>query len=336
LTLAYRQLDEFHTQIAIQRSLRNTYETELRIRGVRVLVGQNIADINLLTALTNYANALAAEYQFIAQYNIALATFEFDKGTIMQRDNVQIGEGALTDCAAVRAVDHEKERAAALILRERENPVDYTPCKIGDADTVMPELPKNRAPSLPALLEKAPTSAADLLLVPPMPPSDPPTKKVDGPSIKSAPTIGNNLPYAPSSDAAAKKSESPTTKLAPTMGNTLPKGPASETATKKPDGPSTKTGPALGNNLLGAPLTDPTAKKVDGSAVKPIAPAVENSLPYTPSGTGVIRVGQPPAPSPVPSSGKNSTPSTTSTDADSGPKLIPGGVPVDTGWTPRP
>jgi hypothetical protein len=97
-----------------------------------------VADINLLTALTNYANALASEYSFIAQYNSALASFEFAKGTIMQRDNVQIAEGQLTNCAAVRAADHEQERAKALVLRERENAVAYTPCKVGDAKSRVP------------------------------------------------------------------------------------------------------------------------------------------------------------------------------------------------------
>ncbi|HEY1858877.1 MAG TPA: TolC family protein [Gemmataceae bacterium] len=308
LTLAYRQLDEFHTQIGIQRSQRETYGRELQIRQFKVNAGLVVPDINLLTALSNYATALAAEYQFIAQYNIALAQYEFDKGTIMQRDNVQIGEGALTDCAAVRAVDHEKERAAALILRERENPVDYTPCKIGDVETLMPALPKDRAPSLPSLLEKSPTPAAELLSVPPMPPNDPASKTSVSPPVRSVPTFGNNLPGAPSGDAPAKKADS----LAP------------------------KATPTIGNNLPNASSSAPAASKADNVSAKPIAPAAGNNLPYVPSGSGVIRVGQPSSSSPVPSGGTSAAPPSSGTDASNGPKLIPTGVTVDTGWTPRP
>jgi outer membrane protein TolC len=202
LALEFRNLDEFHTQIGIQRSLRETYARELDIRVKRVKGQLVVADINLLTALTNYANALASEYSFIAQYNVALANFEFAKGTIMQRDNVQIGEGQLTNCAAVRAVDHEQERSKALILRERENPVAYTPCKVGDAEVVLPDLPKDRAPSLPSLLEKAPMPTTELLSrTPQSSGSEPATSKSAPPPPTTAkPTLelGNNLPYAPS------------------------------------------------------------------------------------------------------------------------------------------
>src|SRR5207249_4669785 len=69
------------------------------------------------------ASALAQEYQAIAAYNNSLAAFEFAKGTIMKHDSVLIGEGPLPKCALVRAVEHERERTAALVLRERENPV---------------------------------------------------------------------------------------------------------------------------------------------------------------------------------------------------------------------
>jgi hypothetical protein len=308
LTLAYRQQDEFHTQIGIQRSQRETYQKEIEVRQARIKGNLAVPDINLLTALSNYATALAAEYQFIAQYNIALAQYEFDKGTIMQRDNVQIGEGALTDCAAVRAVDHEKERAAALILRERENPVNYTPCNVWDVDTLIPALPKDRAPSLPSLLEKAPTPAAELLSVPPMPPSDPATKTSSSPAPRSVPTFGYGMPSAPSSDATVRKSDSPTAKATPTIGIALPNPPSSGAGSSKSDNVS----------------------------AKPMAPTVGNNLPYVPSGTGVLRVGQPSSPSPVPSGGTSVAPAASGSDGNNGPKLVPAGTTVDTGWTPRP
>jgi outer membrane protein TolC len=339
LTLAYRQLDEFQAQIAIQRSQRETYAKELQIRNTKVKVGNAVPDINLLTALNNYANALASEFQFVAQYNIAIAQYEFDKGTIMQRDNVQIGEGALTDCAAVRAVDHERERAAALILRERANPVDYSSCKAGDADVPMPELPQNRAPSLPALLEKSSTSTADLLAVPPMPPADTATKKADRPAPKPMPTLGNNVPYVPASDSATKKADGASSKVVtPGVSNSVIVLP-SDPVTKKAEAATIKPAASIGSVQPSATQGDPTKNKTDSSSAKPVVPPPATSLPYVSSGTGVVRVGQPS----TSTSGQNNTSATTlapttstaPTTAD-GPKVIPGGVPVDTGWTPRP
>ena len=52
------------------------------------------------------------------QYNNALATFEFAKGTIMQHNGVYIADGPLPNCAQIRAVDHERERTRALLLQE--------------------------------------------------------------------------------------------------------------------------------------------------------------------------------------------------------------------------
>ena len=67
------------------------------------------------------ATAIATEYQAIANYNNALATFEFAKGTIQQYNNVTIGEGPLPPWAQKKAADHFKERAAGLKTMERSN-----------------------------------------------------------------------------------------------------------------------------------------------------------------------------------------------------------------------
>ena len=39
----------------------------------------------------------------------ALVSFDFARGTILQRDNVVISEGPLPRCAQIRAVQHEQE-----------------------------------------------------------------------------------------------------------------------------------------------------------------------------------------------------------------------------------
>ncbi len=46
-----------------------------------------------LTVQQQLATAVATESQCVANYNVALASFEFAKGTIQQYNNVSAGEG---------------------------------------------------------------------------------------------------------------------------------------------------------------------------------------------------------------------------------------------------
>jgi hypothetical protein len=89
-------------------------------------------------------------------YNNSLAAFQYAKGTLQQYNSVTIGEGPLPVCAQVRAVEHERERSKALLLRERAQPVAHTPCGGETGLGGLPVLPVNGAPSIPALLENAP------------------------------------------------------------------------------------------------------------------------------------------------------------------------------------
>jgi outer membrane protein TolC len=173
LAQEYRNVDEFHTQIGILRAQREAYYRELSARNSRIRGGleslgaptpgsSDPGGVLYQNALNNYVSALATEFSFIAQYNTSIAQFEFAKGTIMQYDNIQIGEGPLPECCAVRAVDHEKERAKAIVLRERANPVSYTPDASDDNCLPVPVLPKDEAPSVPSLMEKAPKPPPDL------------------------------------------------------------------------------------------------------------------------------------------------------------------------------
>lgn len=118
----YRNIIEQYELIGAQRSLREAAGIELEARTKQLLAGIGTLDF-LLEAQQVWANALQAEYEAIVQYNIALAQFEFNKGTILRYDNVTIGEGPLPNPAQVRAVEHERERTHAIILRQRANPI---------------------------------------------------------------------------------------------------------------------------------------------------------------------------------------------------------------------
>ena len=82
-------------------------------------------------------------------YNNALAGFEFAKGTILQHDNVIITEGPLPQCASVRAVEHERQRTASIVLPERAEPIAPACFK---PEPMMP----GKAPSLPAAMAAVP------------------------------------------------------------------------------------------------------------------------------------------------------------------------------------
>ena len=86
------------------------------------------SDANLILALQNFSNSVASYYAAIVQYNDALATFEFAKGTIMERDSVFIQEGPLPRCAQVQAVEHERQRTEAIVLSEKTGCVAQATC----------------------------------------------------------------------------------------------------------------------------------------------------------------------------------------------------------------
>ncbi len=152
LEAQYRQLFESAERIRVSRAQRQAYAEELELRRKEFQSGRNVALILLLEAQRFWADALTEESRAVVDYNTALAGFEFAKGTILQYENVVIGDGPLPRCARERAVDHERERSQAVVLRERAAPVQHS-----SGDTArLPQLPVDRTVSLPALLWNRP------------------------------------------------------------------------------------------------------------------------------------------------------------------------------------
>src|SRR5262249_39605536 len=120
----YRDLFRFHDQIGIQRAQREAYGEQLRARFEELIAGKTTVDV-LLEAQRFWAQALAAEYNNIYQYNATLARFEHAKGTILIHDNVQINEGPLPECARERAVENRRQREKALVLCTRADAGAY-------------------------------------------------------------------------------------------------------------------------------------------------------------------------------------------------------------------
>jgi outer membrane protein TolC len=178
LALAQRQ-DQLHDQeaqaaFALQRSYR---ELLLRYERVKVVSALRRAATTQYLALyeefrrglgtlqfflgaqQSWLAAMREEQLGILQYNIALAEFEREKGTLTRFDNVAIAEGPLPACVQERASEHIRQREAALRLRKRAAPVgpEAGPGGAGcPAETIgLEPLLTNGPPSVPALLEQS-------------------------------------------------------------------------------------------------------------------------------------------------------------------------------------
>jgi outer membrane protein TolC len=172
LELQYRRIFSSYELIRIRRAQREAFATQLRAQFEQFVAGRGTLDV-LLEAQRFWASALADEFTAIRDYNNVLAGFEFAKGTILQHDNVLISEGALPACVQKRAVEHLRERTAALELRERalpgpncgsgsgcgcEHDVNALPHPKEEAVPSLLEMPKSAPP--PATLPDAPPAAA--------------------------------------------------------------------------------------------------------------------------------------------------------------------------------
>jgi outer membrane protein TolC len=159
LALTYRQVLEFQEQTQVQQAALQAASNQLD-RYYELFEGGRgkTFGADLILALQNWSNSVASYYAAIVQYNNALATFEFAKGTILERDNVFINEGPLPSCAQVRAVEHERQRTEALVLCDLAKPVTPAGCPAGPEAPVLksPFLPQDRALSLPVLQQQRP------------------------------------------------------------------------------------------------------------------------------------------------------------------------------------
>jgi outer membrane protein TolC len=219
----YFQMSLTYEQIRATRAQREAAAEQLRTEVVLFQAGRNNPERSL-DAQRQWADALANEFQAIVAYNNAISGFEYAKGTIMQHNNVFIAEGPLPACASVRAVEHEKQRTAALVLRERAAPAAVTPvgCKTECAGGKAPTLPAAMAatpplkdvPALPSAEPGRPTELPvpqehrpeELLPMQPLP-----TGTTKAPAGQSSP---NDKPL-PTGRPAAAPQERPTAAAAP-------------------------------------------------------------------------------------------------------------------------
>lgn len=147
---AYSKVIETQRVLDIRRSQREAAAEQLRVRAEAFAAGSKQSPIEfLLAAQQQFAAALSQEYLSIVDYNVALATLEFARGTMMRHSRVSIAEAPLPGCAA-RAVETEHQRVVARVV-EHMHTVPPPP-----ADAPLPPLPLYGAASLLDLGEAPP------------------------------------------------------------------------------------------------------------------------------------------------------------------------------------
>jgi outer membrane protein TolC len=158
LAKQYALVIQNYKLIEIRKMAREAFTEQVEVRSKQYASSTKGATLEfLLDAQRQWAAALSDEFQAVVDYNVALAAFEFARGTILDRNKVMISEGPLPECAQVRAVVHEKERTRAIVLHEQAHPVIYPPLEPGYPEMApLPNLPANQAPTLPALLTGTP------------------------------------------------------------------------------------------------------------------------------------------------------------------------------------
>lgn len=168
LTQAERQAYQSYQTIQAQRKVREAAEKREKLISTRILGGQftgGSAYLQLTQAQQDLANATAAEFRSIADYNSALARIEYAKGTIQRYNNITVAEGPLPSFVQKKAVDHFRERQAGLKLRE--HPAEVDPATLTGFEFAPLQDMNNRLPGPGGAAQAAPGGGS-------MPPSLPP------------------------------------------------------------------------------------------------------------------------------------------------------------------
>jgi len=118
LQRSYRLVIQVQLQIQVFRDRRLAAARQLVARNEAVRAGIDLVPI-LLIAQRALVDALRDEQQAIAEYNIALADFERQKGTITRHNNISISEGPLPHHVETFAAREAMQLKSGKVLRQR-------------------------------------------------------------------------------------------------------------------------------------------------------------------------------------------------------------------------
>lgn len=179
LTRQYATVMYQQENIRVLRNRRLASQRALVLNKTLIEGGQWNVDLlnNVLTIQRDVANAVASEFQAVAQYNQGLAGLEWAKGTIQKYNNVSVADGALPAHVQEKAAEHFRAREAAIKLRE--HPADLPLMPLTDKwDGALENVPK-----LPDL---KPGTVLPQMPTPPMAPAPTPLPMQGAAPAKSA------------------------------------------------------------------------------------------------------------------------------------------------------
>jgi outer membrane protein TolC len=300
LVQQYRHVIEAHAEIGPAREERKALQIYLGKTKEVIDIGNWNATFyqSYLTVQRDLATAIATEFQAVANYNQALAQFEFAKGTIQQYNNVTVNEGALPPWVQKRAADQIRERTeSALKLRERDADVNGpgSPGVVGNLP-VGPATGTGMLSDLPPFAGKREPlpdlSVPPKIMVPPdpldpkkFPPDGMGAAKVPAPRIQ-APGGSSKLPTVPTSTVPPTDSATGTVAVPPpgdffrpsgtlSLPPATPIGPGGSVVTPKPAPIPLPAGTGL------EPLPIPPV----GSSLPVLPPAASSSDEFRPAGS---------------------------------------------------
>jgi outer membrane protein TolC len=159
LTQQYQKLAEWYRLIETRRAERKAYAEAVEARFREFAAGKTTVADFLLDSQRRLATAQVKEYEAISEYNNTLARFEWAKGNILKHNNVVISEGQLPAGTGVRAVEHERERTQATVLRERPLPFLQPGRMVGDVNGNPTVVNLDEGPLAPAPAQANPPAA---------------------------------------------------------------------------------------------------------------------------------------------------------------------------------
>ena len=263
----YRRVIETYAVIPPLRARREALQAFIHLFRIKIEIGafQSSEYFNYLQVQRDLADSIAREFAAVAQYNSALAEFEFAKGTIMRYNNINLAEGPLPPWVGKRAADHERERTAAFKLRERPA-TDPTP-----TSSPHPVGPGVGTAFIPPLTQM-PAPVADPL------PTPRPVDPKAAPAVPMPfPGTGLPTPAAPTAPAATVTPQPLFTPAAPVVTLPLPAA-GGPVGAGDPDAIFTPAGTV--NVPRFAPITPPV--RDPGGAAAPVFPEGGPTRPTVP------------------------------------------------------
>jgi outer membrane protein TolC len=141
LQRSYRRLVQAQERMRIQSALARAADEELQ--SVQRQFQAREAPVNFLVDARRNSLIIALEQRSsVLEYNIALADFERQKGTLMKYDNVTIAEGPLPECAQAGASKHIRECHKAVVHQTSAGADGAHAMSLGAQSDNPPEIPK--------------------------------------------------------------------------------------------------------------------------------------------------------------------------------------------------